>query len=60
VDPTDEVVIDFCFIIKKMNKLNEKVIADEFSPWEESFNDLFKTMELSKRKKAIQEATRTL
>lgn len=43
-----------------MNKIKGKVNSDDFSPWEESFQDLLKTMELAKRKHLMNDLTKTI
>ena len=34
-----------------MNKIKAKINSDDFSPWEDSFNSLLETMEITKRRK---------
>lgn len=43
-----------------MNKIKGKVNSDDFSPWEESFNDLFRTLEVAKRQRAIEDLSKTI
>ena len=34
-----------------MNKIKAKINFDEFTPWEDSLDNVFRTMELEKKKK---------
>ncbi len=43
-----------------MNKIKAQLTIDDFSPWEESFMDVFQTMEIAKKRKSLGGQFKTL